>query len=171
MGRLAASAIPLAMFMPTTNEPANPGPRVTAIASMASNPAWAAESASETTAKIDSMCCREAASGKTPPYWACSALWEATILERIKRPFSTTAAAVSSQEVSMPNMRVSSEGMFDYLAPDHRKQVSLCDRIHKHFHFQCLGSRNLEHQVFRVLGQRLEPAVRPGPDGVLDPNP
>jgi hypothetical protein len=32
--------------------------------------------------------------------------WEETTDERIRRPFSTTAAAVSSQDVSMPRIRM-----------------------------------------------------------------
>src|SRR3970282_1577299 len=91
---------------------------------------------------------REAASGKTPPYWACSSLCEATMLERMKRPFSTTEAAVSSQEVSMPRMRVSS------LKPRSR----LASR-----------PRHLEHQIGGEGCQQLEAAVRAGPDRVFHP--
>src|SRR5205809_7772876 len=54
---------------------------------------------------MTSMCMREATSGNTPPYWACLAACEATMLERIVVPSATTAAAVSSQEVSMARMR------------------------------------------------------------------
>src|SRR5512133_205879 len=52
------------------------------------------------------MCCRDATSGKTPPYFLCSSIWVATTLESRSRPFSTTAAAVSSQELSIPRIRV-----------------------------------------------------------------
>src|SRR5687767_11582896 len=48
---------------------------------------------------------REASSGTTPPQGACSAIWLETTLERIRVPSSTTAAAVSSQEVSMASRR------------------------------------------------------------------
>jgi hypothetical protein len=62
-GRPEARAIPLAMFSPTNSDPANPGPRVTATASMAYRPTWLCESAWETTPWIASMCIREATSG------------------------------------------------------------------------------------------------------------
>ena len=56
-----------------------------------------------------SACARAAISGTTPPKGACSAICEWTTLERMRpRPAasrSTTAAAVSSQLVSMPRMR------------------------------------------------------------------
>src|SRR5262245_12923484 len=54
---------------------------------------------------MTSMCMREATSGNTPPYCACLAACEATTLDRMKRPSATTAAAVSSQEVSIARMR------------------------------------------------------------------
>src|SRR3990170_2124554 len=136
------------MFIPTTSEPANPGPRVTATASMASSPAWACDNACSTTAKMLSTCMREATSGNTPPYWACWAACEATMLERMKRPFSTTEAAVSSQEVSMPRMRVSSLKLRSGSAS---------------------RSRHLEHEIGGEGCQHFETAVRAGPDRVLHP--
>src|SRR5690606_7693780 len=67
------------------------------------------------TAWITSMCLREATSGKTPPYWACKSVWLAMMLLRIVRPFSTTAAAVSSQEVSIARIRVNVSDIFSTL--------------------------------------------------------
>ncbi len=104
-GNPEPSARPLAMVSPTMREPGSPGPRVTAMASRSASSRWACASASATTVSMTLMWWREATSGKTPPYFACSAAWEATTLENAARPFSTTAAAVSSQEVSMPRMR------------------------------------------------------------------
>src|SRR5512135_2488899 len=52
------------------------------------------------------ICCREATSGNTPPNWACRSICDATTLDKMTRSSSTTAAAVSSQEVSMPRMRM-----------------------------------------------------------------
>src|SRR6185312_9440246 len=61
-----------------------------------------------------STCARAAISGTTPPKAACSLTWLSTILERIlPRPSperSTTAAAVSSQVVSMPRTSIGSSG-------------------------------------------------------------
>ena len=53
-----------------------------------------------------SICARLAISGTTPRYLACSSAWLATALERTSNPSATTAAAVSSQVLSMPRMRV-----------------------------------------------------------------
>src|SRR5438876_609815 len=66
----------------------------------------ACPSASRTTGTICRKCSREASSGTTPPYLRCTSSCDATILDRISRPSTTTAAAVSSQEDSMPKMRV-----------------------------------------------------------------
>jgi hypothetical protein len=52
------------------------------------------------------MCLRDAISGTTPPYLLCNSACDAIMLERIRRPSSTTAAAVSSQEVSIPNINI-----------------------------------------------------------------
>ena len=49
-----------------------------------------------------SACAREAISGITPPYRACSSMDEATTLESSSRP-RTMAAAVSSQVDSIPS--------------------------------------------------------------------
>ncbi len=48
-----------------------------------------------------SMCLREAISGTTPPYLLWTAIWEAMTFDSMMRPSRTTAAAVSSQDVSM----------------------------------------------------------------------
>src|SRR5262249_3760348 len=47
---------------------------------------------------------REASSGTTPPYGWCVAIWDDTTFESSRSPPATTAAAVSSHEVSMPRM-------------------------------------------------------------------
>ena len=56
------------------------------------------------TVDIARMCCLEATSGTIPPNVACKLACEATILEMIFVPESTTAAAVSSQDVSIPSI-------------------------------------------------------------------
>src|SRR4051812_20432918 len=48
---------------------------------------------------------RDASSGTTPPKRRCSSICVATTSESTRLPSSTTEAAVSSQEVSMPSTR------------------------------------------------------------------
>src|SRR5579864_2704696 len=92
--------------MPTGKAPTSPGPCVTPMASTSCNRIPACASASRTTGTICRRCSREASSGTTPPYLRCTSICDATMLDRISRPSATTAAAVSSQEDSIPNMRV-----------------------------------------------------------------
>ena len=47
---------------------------------------------------------REASSGTTPPYFEWVAIWEETMEERMREPSSTTAAAVSSHDDSIPRI-------------------------------------------------------------------
>src|SRR5207249_97184 len=63
-------------------------------------------SALSTTGTITSRWRREASSGTTPPYGAWMASWEATTLERTRRPPASTAAAVSSHELSIPSTTI-----------------------------------------------------------------
>ena len=58
------------------------------------------------TGPIRSTCARLAISGTTPPKRACRSTWLDTIDERTRRPSSTTAAAVSSHDVSSARMVV-----------------------------------------------------------------
>src|SRR5262245_34619072 len=46
---------------------------------------------------------REASSGTTPPYGRCTSSCPCTQLDAISRPSRTTAAAISSHELSMPS--------------------------------------------------------------------
>src|SRR5690606_25719055 len=107
-GTPRASASALAAASPTRSDPTSPGPFVTAIPSMSASvtPAW--RSASSMTGSISSRCRRDATSGTTPPNFWCTSICDATTLERMMRPCSTTAAAVSSQLVSMPKMSLKS---------------------------------------------------------------
>ena len=52
-------------------------------------------------------CWRDASSGTTPPYGACTSICDATTFARTCRPSSTTAAAVSSHDVSTPSTSMS----------------------------------------------------------------
>jgi SMC interacting uncharacterized protein involved in chromosome segregation len=85
----------------------SPGPAVAAMPSISPSVTPASLRAAAMTPSSASTWARAAISGTTPPKAACSAIWLSTMLERIApRPLSssrnTTAAAVSSQLVSMP---------------------------------------------------------------------
>jgi hypothetical protein len=65
--------------------------------------------AEETTAETASIWLREANSGTTPPNCAWRSAWDAMTLEWTAAPcsdISTSAAAVSSQELSIPKMNI-----------------------------------------------------------------
>ena len=53
------------------------------------------------TGSMLSTCFLDAISGTTPPYMACSGIWEDIMEETTSRPSFTIAAAVSSQLDSM----------------------------------------------------------------------
>jgi hypothetical protein len=103
-GLPAANASPFAKFTPTSSAPIKPGAKVTATPSISLSLQLAFSSASSQTCTMLSACRREAISGTTPPYKRCSSTCEATMADSIFRPFSTTAQAVSSQEVSIPSI-------------------------------------------------------------------
>lgn len=77
---------------------------MTAMASMSSQVRLASFRAFLMTGWMASRWERAAISGITPPYSAKISIWETTTLLKISVPFLTMAAAVSSQEVSMPRM-------------------------------------------------------------------
>src|SRR5579859_3151423 len=104
-GRSSARAKLFAAATPTVSAPISPGPHVTAIASTASSAVPARARASSITGPSRSRCRRDASSGTTPPYRTCRSTWEATTFDRRPPGRSSTAAAVSSHEVSMPRMR------------------------------------------------------------------
>lgn len=87
--------------------PIRPGPAVTATASISDRRMRASASACPMISSRHSTCARAAISGTTPPKARCSSHCERMTLDRM-RPFpsasrTTTAAAVSSQLVSMPS--------------------------------------------------------------------
>src|SRR5919202_3559280 len=88
--------------MPTSRAPARPGPTVAATAwswwgSMPdSTRAWATAGVSSST------WARLAISGTTPPYRAWRSTWLDTTDDSTVVPSATTAAAVSSHDVSIP---------------------------------------------------------------------
>src|SRR6476469_5957668 len=93
--------------MPTSKAPASPGPCVTAIASIDPYVLPASASACRTTGTIARRCSRDASSGTTPPYGWCVAICDDTTFESTRSPLPTTAAAVSSHELSIPRMYLS----------------------------------------------------------------
>src|SRR5438874_6568734 len=110
-----ASASPFANSIPTRSDPTRPGPSVTATASIWSTVSPAVSRACWTTRGSSVMWARDASSGTTPPYstWMSCA---ATMLARM-RPSWTMAAPVSSQEVSIPRIRMT--GLYDlWRVPD-----------------------------------------------------
>ena len=96
----------MAKDSPVSSAPISPGSTVTATASMSARVRPAFSSALRVTPQTASVCAREAISGTTPPYSLCISTCEATTLESSVRPSSTTAAAVSSQELSKPRIRI-----------------------------------------------------------------
>ena len=121
------SASALAVAMPTSSAPTRPGPDVTATASRSGPATPASSNAFATTAEIVSVWARLASSGTTPPKTACRSIWLATTEERTASVSSTTAAAVSSHDVSMANSSgltapapVSPLSLYLRLSPRHR---------------------------------------------------
>lgn len=68
---------------------------------------FAISKASLTTTEIASICFLEAISGTTPPNFSCIEICVLITFDNTSRPFFTTAAAVSSQLVSIPNIVIS----------------------------------------------------------------
>src|SRR5919197_498000 len=91
---------------PTRREPTSPGPTVTATPSSSPKLTPATSSARSSSGLRTSTCARDASSGTTPPNRSWTSTWLATRFDRSFRPSSTTATAVSSQEVSIPRTRV-----------------------------------------------------------------
>src|SRR5438067_1626283 len=87
------------------------------MASRLSSSAPASASASRSTGTTSSRWRREATSGTTPPKRACSSAWEETTFARIWPSCVTTAAAVSSQEVSSARIIVRTSHI-EGLTPD-----------------------------------------------------
>src|SRR6266567_1335768 len=102
--RSRAYASALAYTTPTSSAPTSPGPWVTATASTALHETPASARARSTTAGRAARCARLASSGTTPPNTLWMSWDRMTRLASSGRPGSptSTAAEVSSQDVSMP---------------------------------------------------------------------
>ena len=92
------------MLNPTSRAPGSPGPEVAPIASISFQLIFATERASRITGTIARRCSLAATSGTIPSVISCKLVCEATIDESICLPSTTTDAAVSSQDDSIPNM-------------------------------------------------------------------
>src|SRR5262245_58149932 len=112
-GRPCTKERAFAAESPTRSEPISPGLVVTAIASTSPDRIPAPRSASSRTGTIASRWERLATSGTTPWKGAWRATCDSTTEERIRVPSSTTAAAVSSQEDSIPRIRTKGPGSAD----------------------------------------------------------
>src|SRR5262245_26024900 len=120
--------MPLATETPTSSEPISPGPCVTATPSTCSRRTSARPSAASITGSMLRTWWRDASSGTTPPYGPCTASWDETMEERTS-PSRSTAAAVSSHELSIPRTITSARG-FDrqedrVVATPHEQQHAL----------------------------------------------
>ena len=116
-GIARAAANDLANDTPTSSDPTSPGPCVTAMASTASSVTCACSSARSTTPQMSRTCWREASSGTTPPHsrWISDLRRDdvgahAPGARRVARLLDQ-AAAVSSQEVSMPSNNIADCGL------------------------------------------------------------
>src|SRR6266498_3257023 len=107
-GTSRAAATALAAAIPTRSAPTRPGPTVTATASMSFTHIPASVRAMVMSGLMFSRWAREATSGTTPPNFSWRCTWLARRFERMVRPSSTTATAVSSHEVSIPRTRIAS---------------------------------------------------------------
>src|SRR5450631_130945 len=94
----------LPISSPTRSGPTRPGPHVAARPSRSPASTLASRSACPTTFTTEARCCRDATSGTTPPYSACTSTCDEITFERMCLPFSITAAAVSSHDVSIPRI-------------------------------------------------------------------
>src|SRR5688572_29212822 len=101
---LREKARAFAALTPTRRAGESPGPRVTAMASISLQSAWACWRASSSTGIIVKTCCLDASSGTTPPYLRCSAICEAIMLVRMCLPSLTIATEVSSHDVSIASI-------------------------------------------------------------------
>src|SRR5262249_27770716 len=85
---------------PTSRAPMSPGPCVAATRRTSASAAPELASACSTTGPISSRWRRDATSGTTPPKRAWRSSWELRIEDSTRPPSSSTAAQVSSHDVS-----------------------------------------------------------------------
>src|SRR5262245_17291891 len=104
---------------------------------------------------------RAAISGTTPPYAACSSICESTILDRIfpgpASGRSTTAAAVSSQVVSMPSTSIPNSihalfatWLFPFLRYPVEQFISVWDRVGTWSNWLDLRGHRVPSTVLRI---------------------
>src|SRR5712692_6430663 len=106
-GRDHEALRPSATPTPTSRQPARPGPRVTAMRPTSSGPTPACSKARSRRLGRRSRWSRAASSGTTPPKSLCRSTCEWMTFDTTRRPSSTSATEVSSQDVSMPRVSAS----------------------------------------------------------------
>src|SRR5229473_2240731 len=106
-GRDHDALSPSATPTPTSRQPARPGPRVTAMRPTSSGLAPAFSKARSSSSGRRSRWSRAASSGTTPPKSWCRSTCEWMTFDTTRRPSSTRATEVSSQDVSMPRVSTS----------------------------------------------------------------
>src|SRR5699024_9041381 len=126
-GLRSANASALPKFAPTSSAPIRPGAQVAATASTSCLSMFASASAFSVTRTTASMCRRDAISGTTPPYSAWVSICVSTTLERMVRPSSMTAAAVSSQEDSSAKILIVSPVIFVLQNMARERRIVLVD--------------------------------------------
>src|SRR5207244_11788572 len=105
-GTSSASARILAALTPTNSAPTRPGVLWTATQPIWSSVTPAVRRASSMTGSSRWRWARAATSGTTPPKRACRSVCEAMTFDRTRGSSVNTAAAVSSQEVSMARKNI-----------------------------------------------------------------
>src|SRR5216117_2235331 len=137
----------------TSSAPTSPGPWVTATASTAPQPTPASTRARSTTAGRAARCARLASSGTTPPKTLCTSCDRMTRLASsgARPPPTSTAADVSSQEVSIPSttsatarLALEGDGVGHHTRPDPGRRrhgeagvaarPRLADQVRRHAH-------------------------------------
>src|SRR6266581_3683211 len=113
--RFPAYASAFAYTTPTRSAPTRPGPCVTATASTALHDTPASARARSTTGGSAARCARLASSGTTPPntWWtSCERMIRlASSGVAFRPPLTSTAADVSSHDVSMPSRTSATAGL------------------------------------------------------------
>src|SRR5690242_6786263 len=126
-----------------------PGPEVTAMRSTSSSVLPARVRASCRTGMTCTTWLRLASSGTTPPQRRWMSTWVETTSESTRRPSSTRAAAVSSQEVSIPSTSKSN------LSPQEPAAHLLSERLERGAHVVGVWALGLQREIALVGVDRL----------------
>src|SRR5688572_13040327 len=171
IGSSVANASPRAIWTPTSRAPESPGRLVTAMPARSPSATPARESAVSITGRAFFKWSREASSGTIPPYGACTRIWLSITSLRTQPRSSTTAAAVSSHEVSMPRTSNGTSGGLEAAAfiparqreqrkPGPRLRLSLGGRQRgrlQHAHLDVVVPHQRHDREHRALTGRVRP--------------